>query len=201
MVSARKSRTDSELQAPEQLIEMPESARNQGPDTSSSDETERFRKALRDSLQYPRNLPVAYVKERPKLVYDFRRHFDNLKDSILLIIPPDVAEFRRRAIEKRIRVQFHDCGLHDDARTRARSPRAKELHQPPPLQRSESTQSVWDDADDSQFKELFNNKDLNSVFGIKLGDEYEVDGKVARKYLLSLEPRVDPVCRFMYEPQ
>ena len=76
-----------------------------------------FHVAMQDFQRYPFNLNPRHTLEKIKLVSDFRQHFDQTKNDILLVLGQNAKGVQRRLIERKIHVEFYDAGLHNSTLT------------------------------------------------------------------------------------
>lgn len=158
-----------------------------------------FYVAMQKFQNYPFNLNPRHMLEKIKFVSDFRQHFDQTKDDILLVLGQNAKDFRRKLIERKIHVEFHDAGLRDSS---------SNLISPPPqgqppvtttsssgtpgLEWGESSASSWDSKDDTNVYSVSNSKHLDDTFGFSSLDPATTGNEPG------FQPRADPVCRFMY---
>jgi hypothetical protein len=194
-----------------------------GGDHEEDHKIQTFRTAMRKFQEYPFNLNARDTLEKVKLVHDFRRHFDQTKDDILLVLDENVRGIRRKLIEKKIRVEFYDAGLGDSStistppstqgeRERERD-REREREPPstasrttnPGLEWGESSASSWDVKDDTESYFVSNSESLEGKFGIKSLRSSTADRRPRNRNRNpppddqpDFEPLADPVCRFMY---
>ncbi len=159
---------------------------------------ELFLEAMRRCLDYPFNLHPRHT-ENVKLVRDFRRHFDQTKDDILLVLRKNAQGVRRRLIEKKIHIQFYDAGLLDVAGMDDSKGR------PPPDARSQNTpiltlgDSSWDYAEDTSSYYISNCESLDAKFGLGPPcSRRQRDSNAPANDQPKFQPFPDPVCRFLY---
>ncbi|KAG7285862.1 hypothetical protein NEMBOFW57_008156 [Staphylotrichum longicolle] len=160
---------------------------------------ELFQNAMREFQKYPFNLDPKHMLEKIKFVSDFRQHFDQTKDDILLVLGQNAKGFRRKLIESKIHVEFHDAGLRDSSLDLVSLPPPAQppVTTPsssgsPGLERGESSASSWDSKDDTKVYSVSNSKHLDDTFGIGSLDPATTGNEPG------FQPRADPVCRFMY---
>jgi hypothetical protein len=166
--------------------------------------------AMQESQKYPFNLDPRHTFEKIKFVSDFRQHFDQTKDDILLVLGQNVKSFRRKLIERKIRVEFYDAGLRDSSSNLISTPpqRQPPVAAPrsldtPEIECVEGFASSWDSKDDTHVYSVSNPKYLDDMFGIDRPLDRATNprlrhGNAAAGNEPRFQPRADPVCRFMY---
>ncbi|KAK0716828.1 hypothetical protein B0T26DRAFT_267964 [Lasiosphaeria miniovina] len=143
---------------------------------------------------YPDNMK-PYTLERVKLMEQFKQHFDETKETVLLQVPKSKA--RRRQVFKSTKVVFHDCGIND--RSLVHIPTPNDLtrgpgNAPPPLPTALTMGSVRsgttlaeditnEPQQDNLTRTVSEPGDLDEIFGLTPPERGQ--------------PRADPVCRFM----
>ncbi|KAK4125412.1 hypothetical protein N657DRAFT_631727 [Parathielavia appendiculata] len=181
-----------------------------------------FQVAMDNFHQYPYNLNLGHTTEKVKFFRDFRQHFDQTKSHILLVLRPNVKGFRRKLIEKLIRVEFHDAGLRDVNSGASPSTSTTASGQPPTTGFSiapgiEPGTSVinfasyyhdyptsWNSVDDAKVFTVSNSGHLEDLLGISSTstpcDSRQPDGKSTSLNQQGVTLRRDPVCRFIFLP-
>ncbi|KAK4040852.1 hypothetical protein C8A01DRAFT_35128 [Parachaetomium inaequale] len=161
----------------------------------------KFHMAMKNFHRYPYNLDLRHTKEKVKFVGDFRQHFDQTKDDILLLLKQNVRGFRRKLIEKKIRVQIHDAGLRDaNSNSTSMSSQGQPpitpgtsssiAHVPRMQWGEESFASAGASNDDTDVYLVSNSKHLEDTFGI--------NSLHPPANPQDFKPRADPVCRFIF---
>ena len=168
-----------------------------------------FHIAMQNFQDYPFNLSPRHSLEKLKFAGDFRQHFDQTKDDILLVLRDNVQGIRRKLIERKIRVEFYDAGLDDStanlipmqSQGQPSTTSASSLSTPR-MEWGESFGSSWDNKEDTEDYSISNSKHLDLRFGIastsqtpnpRLRDRDAPSGDPPE-----FQPQADPVCRFMY---
>ncbi|KAK3366783.1 hypothetical protein B0T24DRAFT_368154 [Lasiosphaeria ovina] len=144
---------------------------------------------------YPDNMKT-YTLERVKLVEQFKQHFDETKETVLLQVPKSKA--RRRQVFKSTKVVFHDCGIND--RSLVHIPTPNDLthgpgNAPPPLPTASTMGSVRsgttlaeditnEPQQDNLTRTVSEPGNLDEIFGLTSPGHGQ--------------PRADPVCRFIF---
>lgn len=165
-----------------------------------------FQEAMHHSIMYPDNLDPSHTMEKAKFVGDFRRHFNETKNDMLLVLSQNSKRFRRLLIQKRIRVEFHDAGL---------GPNSNPI---PPWERPTTTPSPsiaveiglakrfassWElSKDDTDAYYVNSSEQLEGAFAINSLDSTTNprragSGAPSSADRSGLGLRADPVCRFM----
>jgi hypothetical protein len=173
-----------------------------------------FHKAMQEFRTYPNNLSQRLTTEKTKFVRDFREHFEQTRNEILLILSENTKGFRRTLIEKKIRIEFHDAGLHDASPTTSTSmaPQARPLittssSSVPSMPWEESVASTWASNDDAHSHVVSKSRDLEDTLGISrmamtpTANPGRSGGNSSPVDQPDFKPRADPVCRFMYVPK
>lgn len=168
-----------------------------------------FHIAMQEFQKYPFNLNPRHTLEKIKFVSDFRQHFDQTKDDILLVLGQNVKGFRRKLVERKIHVEFYDAGLRDSSSNLISTPpqgqppvTAPRSLGTPGIEWGESFSSSWDSKDDTDVYSVSNSKHLDDMFGISSLDPATNprlrNRNAATGNEPNFQPRADPVCRFMY---
>ena len=153
-----------------------------------------FHVAMQDFQRYPFNLNPRHTLEKIKLVSDFRQHFDQTKNDILLVLGQNVQGVRRRLIERKIHVEFYDAGLRDSS--------SSLIPVSAQGQWGGNFSNIWDGKDDTDVYSVSNSKHLEARFGIN-SLEPTANPRLRNRHAPSedqpeFQPRADPVCRFMW---
>ena len=167
-----------------------------------------FHIAMQQFQDYPFNLGLRHSLEKIKFAGDFRQHFDLTKDDILLVLGQNVQGFRRRLIEKKIRVEFYDAGLDDSSsnliptQPQGQPSTTASFSSTPRMVWGESFASSWDNKEDTADYSISNSKHLELRFGINSASQTSnprPSGTDAPSdEPPEFQPRADPVCRFVY---
>ncbi|KAK3690403.1 hypothetical protein B0T22DRAFT_481582 [Podospora appendiculata] len=179
------------------------------PSLHSSQEVRRFVKGLRKWEYYPDNIP--HGTERAKLVEDFKRHFDRTKDKVLLLSGPKKSA-RWRAIMKKVYLIFYDCGIGGDKNTPATpwpentdalvtAPSVRGLFRSPTgmsdTEFSDTLSTIVQSPDElEEFLGLCSVNQSQTTFEGE--DSDDSDGLEGADGGMGFEPRMDPVCRFIF---
>ncbi|KAK3319641.1 hypothetical protein B0T19DRAFT_445443 [Cercophora scortea] len=188
----------------------------QSMDPGSSQEVRRFVKVLRKWEYYPDNIP--HGTERAKLVEDFKRHFDRTKDKVLLFSGANKKSARWRAIMKKVYLIFYDCGIGgdrttttttaappwiDNTGTDAAAPSVRGLFRSPTgmsdSEFSDTLSTIVQSPDElEEFLGLCSVNQSRTTFNNEEDSDAEDGLEGAVGLGMGFEPRMDPVCRFIF---
>ena len=167
-----------------------------------------FHIAMQQFQDYPFNFSPRHSLEKIKFVGDFRQHFDQTKNDILLVLGQNVQGIRRRLIERKIHVEFYDAGLGDSTSnlipmsSQGRPSTSASSLSTPRMEWGESFASSWDNKEDTTDYSVSNSKHLELRFGINSASQTFNSRLRSRDAPPAdppeFQPRADPVCRFMY---
>jgi hypothetical protein len=164
-----------------------------------------FHKAMMEFRDYPYNLSQRLTTEKTKFLRDFRQHFDQTKEEILLMLSENTKGFRRTLIEKKIRIEFHDAGpgLHvvsptsSSTTSQATPPVPNSSSSIPSMSREESVASSWDSRFVSKPRDLEDELGISPMAMTPTSNPRRTGRNSNPVDQPDSKLRADPVCRFM----